>query len=81
MPALARTHKMALEEAARSARYAFLARLARKIGASTIAVGHHVAQPSIADGLQAVRNGDVQCGAVVGFVALVVLAGVPHAGA
>jgi tRNA(Ile)-lysidine synthase len=41
VPALARTHKLALEEAARCARYVFLARLARQLGAPTIAVGHN----------------------------------------
>ena len=41
VPTLARTHKLALEEAARRARYAFLARVARQIGARTIAVAHN----------------------------------------
>jgi tRNA(Ile)-lysidine synthase len=39
--ALARTHKLALEEAARRARYAFLAQVAGQIGARTIAVAHN----------------------------------------
>ena len=41
VPALARAQKMALEEAARCARYAFLARVAHAIGACTIALGHN----------------------------------------
>jgi tRNA(Ile)-lysidine synthase len=41
VPALARIHKLALEEAARRARYAFLARVAGQIGARTIAVAHN----------------------------------------
>ncbi len=41
VPALARTHKLALEEVARRARYAFLARVARQIGARTVAVAHN----------------------------------------
>ncbi len=39
--ALARTHKLAPEEAARRARYAFLARVAARLEAHSIAVGHH----------------------------------------
>jgi tRNA(Ile)-lysidine synthase len=41
VPALAQAHRLAVEEAARRARYAFLARVAGSIGARTIAVGHH----------------------------------------
>lgn len=41
VPAMARAQKLALEEAARSARYAFLARVAHAIGACTIALGHN----------------------------------------
>jgi len=41
VPALARRHKLALEEAARCARYTFLGRLARQINAAAIAVAHH----------------------------------------
>ncbi len=41
IPALARAHKMAPEEAARRTRYAFLARVARQVGARTIAVAHN----------------------------------------
>jgi tRNA(Ile)-lysidine synthetase-like protein len=41
VPALARTHKLAPEEAARRARYAFLARVAEQVGARTIAVAHN----------------------------------------
>jgi tRNA(Ile)-lysidine synthase len=41
VPALARAHKLAPEEAARRARYAFLARVAEQIGARTIAVAHN----------------------------------------
>jgi tRNA(Ile)-lysidine synthase len=40
VPALARRKRLAVEEAARQARYAFLARLARQLGAGFIAVGH-----------------------------------------
>ena len=41
VPALAAKPGITLEEIARQARYAFLARLARQIGARTIAVGHN----------------------------------------
>jgi len=41
VPALARTHKLAFEEAARRVRYAFLARVAGDVGAHKIAVGHN----------------------------------------
>jgi len=41
VPALAREHGLAVEEAARRARYAFLSRVATSIGARTIAVGHN----------------------------------------
>jgi tRNA(Ile)-lysidine synthase len=41
VPALARAQKLALEEAARCARYTFLARVAHGIGACTIALGHN----------------------------------------
>lgn len=41
VPALARHHRLALEEAARCARYTFLGRLAQQIGASAVAVAHH----------------------------------------
>jgi tRNA(Ile)-lysidine synthase len=39
--ALARTQRQSVEEAARCARYIFLARLARQVGAPSIAVGHN----------------------------------------
>jgi len=39
--ALAHTHKLALEEAARRVRYAFLSKVAVQIGARTIAVAHN----------------------------------------
>ena len=41
VPALARSQKIATEEAARCARYAFLARTARHVGAAHIAVAHN----------------------------------------
>jgi len=41
VPALARARKLAIEEAARQARYTFLARVAHRIEATTIAVGHN----------------------------------------
>ncbi len=41
VPALAREHGLAVEEAARRARYAFLARVAAEVGARTVAVGHN----------------------------------------
>jgi tRNA(Ile)-lysidine synthase len=41
VPALARAQKLALEEAARCARYAFLARVAHGIGGCTIALAHN----------------------------------------
>jgi tRNA(Ile)-lysidine synthase len=41
VPALARKYRLAVEEAARRARYAFLRRVAEEIGARTIAVGHN----------------------------------------
>ncbi|MEA3308255.1 MAG: tRNA lysidine(34) synthetase TilS [Chloroflexota bacterium] len=41
LPKLAREEQLAIEEAARRVRYAFLARVAREQGACTIAVGHH----------------------------------------
>jgi tRNA(Ile)-lysidine synthase len=41
VPELARKHKLAWEEAARRARYAFLTRVAHGVGARTIAVGHN----------------------------------------
>jgi tRNA(Ile)-lysidine synthase len=41
VPALARERKLAIEEAARQARYAFLLRVARQIGADAVAVAHH----------------------------------------
>lgn len=41
VPALAREHRLAFEEAARRVRYAFLARVAREIDAGKIAVGHN----------------------------------------
>jgi tRNA(Ile)-lysidine synthase len=41
VPALARAHKLAPEEAARRTRYAFLARVADQVGAQTIAVAHN----------------------------------------
>jgi tRNA(Ile)-lysidine synthase len=39
--ALARAQRQSVEEAARCARYTFLARLARQVGAPTVAVGHN----------------------------------------
>lgn len=41
VPALARAHKLAFEEAARRVRYAFLSRVAGQVGATRIAVGHN----------------------------------------
>jgi tRNA(Ile)-lysidine synthase len=41
VPARAAAQGLSLEEAARQARYAFLGRLARSLGAHTVAVGHH----------------------------------------
>ncbi len=41
VPALAREHRLAIEEAARRARYAFLSQVAESAGAQTIAVGHN----------------------------------------
>jgi tRNA(Ile)-lysidine synthase len=41
VPALAAEHRLAFEEAARRARYAFLSRVAAEVGARTIAVGHN----------------------------------------
>jgi tRNA(Ile)-lysidine synthase len=41
VPALAREHRLAFEEAARRVRYAFLARVADETGARRIAVGHN----------------------------------------
>jgi tRNA(Ile)-lysidine synthase len=41
VPALAKERKLAIEEAARQARYAFLGRVARAVGAHKIAVGHN----------------------------------------
>ncbi len=41
VPELARQQRLALEEAARRARYGFLIRVARKAGSRTIAVGHN----------------------------------------
>lgn len=41
VPALAKERKLAIEEAARQARYAFLGRVARAIGARKVAVGHN----------------------------------------
>lgn len=41
VPGLARSRKLAIEEAARQARYAFLLRVARQVGASAVAVAHH----------------------------------------
>jgi len=41
VPALAERSKTAVEEAARHARYAFLERVARHVGARTVAVGHN----------------------------------------
>lgn len=41
IPALARDQRLAFEEAARRARYAFLCRVAADLEARTIAVGHH----------------------------------------
>jgi tRNA(Ile)-lysidine synthetase-like protein len=41
VPAFARDHRLALEEAARRVRYAFLAEVAQSVGGSRIAVGHN----------------------------------------
>jgi tRNA(Ile)-lysidine synthase len=41
LPAVAREQGLALEEAARRVRYAFLARVARRVGARSIAVAHN----------------------------------------
>jgi tRNA(Ile)-lysidine synthase len=41
VPALAAEHRLAVEEAARRARYAFLIRVAGTVGSRTIAVGHN----------------------------------------
>ncbi len=41
VPALARERRLALEEAARQARYTFLLRTARDVGARAVAVAHH----------------------------------------
>lgn len=41
VPALARERKLAIEEAARQARYTFLLRAARGVGARAVAVAHH----------------------------------------
>jgi tRNA(Ile)-lysidine synthase len=41
VPALAAEHRLAVEEAARRARYGFLSRVAKSAGAGTIAVGHN----------------------------------------
>ncbi|MHB1293430.1 MAG: tRNA lysidine(34) synthetase TilS [Anaerolineae bacterium] len=41
VPALAAARGLAIEEAARQARYGFLASLARRLGARTVAVAHH----------------------------------------
>jgi tRNA(Ile)-lysidine synthase len=41
VPALAEEHGLAVEEAARRARYAFLGRVAGEVGARTVAVGHN----------------------------------------
>ncbi|MFZ5918851.1 MAG: tRNA lysidine(34) synthetase TilS [Chloroflexota bacterium] len=41
VPALARRRKLAVEEAARQARYTLLARLAGQVGARVVAVGHN----------------------------------------
>lgn len=40
VPELARIHQLAFEETARRVRYAFLARVARDVGAAKVAVGH-----------------------------------------
>ena len=41
VPAIARQHKLAIEEAARRARYRFLGEIARREGATHVAVGHN----------------------------------------
>ena len=41
VPAMAQEQRLAVEEAARRARYTFLARVAERVGAETIAVGHN----------------------------------------
>ena len=41
VPALAREYRLAVEEAARRARYSFLSQVARAVGTRTIAVGHN----------------------------------------
>ncbi|MDE2821989.1 MAG: tRNA lysidine(34) synthetase TilS, partial [Chloroflexota bacterium] len=40
VPAFQREHRMSLEEAAREARYGFLANVAERVGANAIALGH-----------------------------------------
>jgi len=40
VPAIARAHRLAFEEAARRVRYAFLAHVAGEVGAAKVAVGH-----------------------------------------
>ncbi|MDE2715495.1 MAG: tRNA lysidine(34) synthetase TilS, partial [Chloroflexota bacterium] len=40
VPAFQREHRMSLEEAAREARYGFLARVAEKVGAAAVVTGH-----------------------------------------
>lgn len=41
VPAIARAHKLAFEEAARRVRYGFLAHVAGQVGAAKVAVGHN----------------------------------------
>ena len=41
VPAITRQHKLAFEEAARRVRYAFLAHVAGRVGATKVAVGHN----------------------------------------
>ncbi len=41
VPAYAREHKLAIEEAARKVRYLFLGRVAREVGGRCVAVGHN----------------------------------------
>ncbi len=41
VPAVARAHKLAFEEAARRIRYGFLAHVAGQVGATKVAVGHN----------------------------------------
>jgi tRNA(Ile)-lysidine synthase len=46
VPQVARRHKLAIEEAARRVRYAFLSEVAEQVGATRIAVGHNAGDQS-----------------------------------